>query len=166
MKISLVAAMSISDHVIGKDNKIPWKLPSDMKMFKELTSGKAVVMGRKTFESIGRPLPNRTNIVITRNTEYNKHPKCLYAHSIEEAIEISKNLEIEHLMVIGGSNIYEEFMNVADELLLTFVLGVFDGDTFFPSANSFKEFKMIECSDPIKEEKDEFYHVFCKYTKK
>lgn len=164
MKISLIAAMTPGNHVIGKDGGIPWKLSSDMKRFKELTTGQTIVMGRNTYESIGRPLPNRVNIVITRNRDYSAEG-CIIAHDIEESIKLAREIDTTNLMVIGGNEIYRNFMTIADELLLTFVLGAFDGDTFFPQIDS-NLFKMVECSDPIRDEKDECFHVFCEYVRK
>jgi len=162
MKISLIAAMTPGNHVIGKNNQIPWKLPSDMKKFKELTTGKAVVMGRKTYESIGRPLPNRINIVIT--SQKYKADGFFVANSIDEAIQIAKDNSVENLMVIGGNGIYTKFMDFADELLLTFVLEALEGDTCFPAIDN-SLYKMVECSDPLKGENDECFHVFCKFEK-
>ena len=102
MAISIIVAMS-SNGVIGKDNDLPWKLPTDLKRFKEITSGNIILMGRKCYESIGRPLPNRTNIVLTRNTEL-EIEGCLVRNDFESVIEEFKDKEI---FVIGGSDIYE-----------------------------------------------------------
>ena len=109
MIVSIIAAMS-ENRVIGRHNKLPWHLPADMKHFKRLTMGKPVVMGRKTFESIGGPLPGRTNIVITRNLQY-QTDHCIVAHSIDEAFDLAKTSN--ELMVIGGASFYEQALPLA-----------------------------------------------------
>ena len=131
MIISLIAAIG-KNWVIGKDNYLPWKLPEDMKRFKELTSGKPVIMGRKTFESIGRPLPNRKNIIITRDKNY-KAGGCIVVHSAEEALKAAQgNKEV---MVIGGEQIFREFLPRASKMYLTFIEKEFEGDAYFPKYN-------------------------------
>jgi|TARA_Y100000310_G_scaffold105294_1_gene103705 dihydrofolate reductase len=130
MMISLIAAMG-RNRVIGKDNSLPWKLPEDMKRFKELTSGKTVIMGRKTFESIGRPLPNRKNIIITRDQNY-KAEGCIVVHSVEDAL---KNADNNEVMVIGGAQIYDLFLSKANKMYLTLIDHDFEGDAYFPEYN-------------------------------
>jgi dihydrofolate reductase len=136
MSISLIAALG-KNGVIGSDNSIPWRLPADMKRFRELTTGKPVIMGRKTFESIGRPLPNRTNIVITTDRNY-KADNCIVAHSVEEALKAAKGDEI---MIIGGAKIYRQFLPLANKMYLTFIDKEFEGDAYFPEydKNEWKE---------------------------
>ncbi|MBU90096.1 type 3 dihydrofolate reductase [Candidatus Woesearchaeota archaeon] len=130
MILSIIAAIG-KNKVIGKDNDLPWGrgLPADMKHFKELTAGKPVLMGRKTFESIGKPLPNRINIIITRDENY-KAEGCIVVHSIDEAVKAAGNAE--EVMVIGGSQIYKEFLPRANKMYLTIVDADFEGDTYFP----------------------------------
>ena len=131
MIISLIAAMG-KNRVIGKDNSLPWKLPEDMKRFKEITSGKPVIMGRKTFESIGRPLPNRLNIIITRDKNY-KAEGCIVVHSINEALKAAEgNSEV---MIIGGEQIFREFLPMANRMYLTLIDEDFEGDAYFPEYN-------------------------------
>ena len=132
MIISLIAAMG-RNRVIGKDNSLPWKLPEDMKRFRELTKGKPVIMGRKTFESIGKPLPNRTNIVITRDKNYSAEG-CIVVHSAEDALKAAKNAD--EAMIIGGEQIFREFLPRANRIYLTIIDKDFEGDAFFPD---FKE---------------------------
>ena len=128
MRIAMIAAMT-NNRVIGKDNKMPWHLPEDLKHFKAMTLGKPVVMGRKTFESIGRPLPGRHNIVITRQADYQPDGvSCV--NSFEAAKELVK--DCDELVVIGGGQLYKEILPVADTLYLTFIELTVDGDTFFP----------------------------------
>ena len=131
MIISMIAAMA-NNRVIGLDNKMPWHLPADLQHFKAVTTGKPVIMGRKTFESIGRPLPGRRNIIITRNSEYT-------AQGIEVVTTPDAALELvataEEVMIIGGGNIYEQFLPKAERLYLTFIDLDVKGDTQFPDYN-------------------------------
>ncbi|MBI3027215.1 type 3 dihydrofolate reductase [Candidatus Woesearchaeota archaeon] len=142
MIISLIAAMG-KNNVIGKDNSLPWKLPADMKRFKELTTGKPVIMGRKTFESIGKPLPNRKNIVITRDKDY-RAKGCIVVHSADSALKAAT--KAEEVMVIGGEQIFKEFLPKANKMYLTFIYKDFDGDAYFPEydKSEWKEIKREE----------------------
>lgn len=135
--ISLVSAIG-RNRELGKDNKLLWDIPEDMKHFRELTSGHPVIMGRKTFESIGRPLPNRTNIVVSRDPNY-VAPKCIAVDSLQKAIERAKQVEQDEIFVIGGGQIYEQAMPLADKLYLTIVDADFEADTFFPDYSEFKK---------------------------
>ena len=133
MKISMIAAVS-ENQVIGKDNDLAWHLPDDMKYFMRTTQHHHVVMGRKNYESIPtkyRPLPNRTNIVVTRTPDY-KAPDCLIFHSIQEALDYSQANEQEEVFIIGGGQIYEAALDLTDSLYITEVKADVDGDTFFP----------------------------------
>lgn len=142
--ISAIVALS-KNNVIGKDGKLPWHVPEDLKRFKALTSGHVVVMGRKTFESIGNPLPNRTNIVITRDPDYLAEG-IIIAHSLQEALDISKKEELKtfdtsknEIFIIGGGQIYEQAMPVTDKLYLTIIDEEIEGDTFFPDYSEFSK---------------------------
>lgn len=128
-KLTVIVAKA-ENNVIGNENQLIWHLPNDLKHFKNLTSGHPIIMGRKTFESIGKPLPNRTNIVITRNSNWNADG-VLIANSLEQAIEKAKEFDSE-VFIIGGGNIYEQAMNLADVLVVTEVHHSFEGDTKFP----------------------------------
>lgn len=138
MIISLIAAIG-RNKVIGRDNSLPWKLPEDMKRFKELTSGKPVIMGRKTFESIGKPLPNRKNIILTREKNY-KVDDCVVVNSVDEALKAAKGSE--EVMIIGGAQIYKEFLPIANKMYLTFIDEDFEGDAYFPEFDR-KEWKEV-----------------------
>jgi dihydrofolate reductase len=127
MKISLIVAMG-ENRVIGVDNRMPWHLSSDLKRFKRITMGKPLIMGRRTHESIGRPLPSRKNIVLTSDPTY-VAPGCVVVHSLEDAFETA---DADEIMVIGGSTLYEELLPKADRLYLTLIHRAFAGDTFFP----------------------------------
>lgn len=129
--ISIIVAVA-ENNVIGKDNKLIWHLPKDLKHFKETTTGHFIIMGRKTFESNGRPLPNRTNVIITKDKNY-KAEGCKIVHSLKEALDFAKN-ESE-VFIIGGGEIYKQAMPIADRIYLTKVHQSFEGDTFFPEIN-------------------------------
>jgi len=126
--ISLLWAMD-ENRVIGKNNDLPWRLPADLKYFKQVTMGHPVAMGRKTFDSIGRKLPGRENIIITRNLNYHQED-CTVLHTIEELVDYSK--KFNELFVIGGADIFEQCMPFADRLYITYIYHSFEGDTYFP----------------------------------
>jgi len=129
MKISLIAAMA-DDRVIGIENRLPWKLPADMQWFRRHTLGKPIIMGRKTFESFGgRTLPDRTNIVITRDQDY-QGEGIVVVHNIEQALAAAG--EAEEVMIIGGASFYEQMLDRADRFYITKVHGQFEGDAWFP----------------------------------
>lgn len=131
MRVSLIAAMA-AGRVIGKDNRLPWRLPEDLRRFKELTLGHPLVMGRKTFESIGRPLPGRTTVVVTRRQDY--APEAVrVAHSIDEALELAAGLPgADEVFIAGGAELYRETLPRADRLYLTRLEAEFPGDVRFP----------------------------------
>mgnify|MGYP001171906948 FL=1 len=132
MKITIVAAIA-SNNVIGQKNSLPWDIPEDLKRFKQLTSGHTILMGRKTFDSIGRPLPNRINIVMTKDTNYQREGVEIVFDE-REALNLIKDLNQE-VFIIGGSKIYELFEPWATSLMITRVLKDFEGDAFFPNIN-------------------------------
>ena len=148
MKVSLIVAAS-ENGVIGKDNDLIWHLPKDMRFFKDTTMGHHVIMGRKNFESIPhkfRPLPNRTNVVITRQTAY-KADGCMVVSSIEGALQIAKHNGEDEAFIIGGGQIYKLALeaNLVDKIYLTKVHHSFEGDTFFPALNKdWKEISRIQ----------------------
>ncbi len=126
--ISFVVAMA-RNGVIGKDNQLPWRLPADLRHFKAVTMGKPIIMGRKTYDSIGRPLPARTNIVVTRDPAYQAEG-CVVAHSIEAALAAAG--EVEEAMIIGGADFYRQLLPRADRIYLTLIDAEVEGDTCFP----------------------------------
>ena len=139
MKVSLIVAAA-ENRVIGKDNDLIWHLPKDMRFFKETTLGHHVIMGRKNFESIPerfRPLANRTNVIITRNSDY-KAEGCVVVNSVEQALEVAKQNGDTQPFIIGGGQIYKLALenNLVDKIYLTKVHHTFDGDTFFPEINN------------------------------
>jgi dihydrofolate reductase len=129
--LSIIVAMS-SNRVIGVNNTLPWHLSDDLKHFKSLTTGHTIIMGRKTYESIGRPLPNRRNIVISRNSN-TFYEGVEVVHNLEDAFSISTN--DKEVFVIGGSNIYEQALSFVDQLYITEIKKSFIGDAFFPEIN-------------------------------
>ncbi len=149
MMISLIVAMA-SNRVIGDKGDIPWKIPGEQKMFKEITMGHTMIMGRKTYETIGRPLPGRTNIVVTRQPDY-QAPGCVVVNNLKRAIASCSPDESE-AFIIGGGQIYQETISDADRIYLTVLLREVSGDTYFPefSENDFKIIKsdFIDAVEP------------------
>lgn len=139
MKISIIAAIASGNRALGKDNKLIYHIPEDLKRFKEITSGHTVIMGRKTFESIGKPLPNRNNIIISKDPLYTVEGGVV-VHSLEEALRLTSLTEDNNeVFIIGGGQIYKEAIDIADKLYLTIVEGSPEADTFFPPYSEFKK---------------------------
>ncbi|MGE9616362.1 MAG: dihydrofolate reductase [Solitalea-like symbiont of Acarus siro] len=164
MKIFLIAAISCNN-AIGKNNTLPWHLSNDLKIFKQLTTNHAVIMGRKTFDSIGKPLPNRLNIVLTQNNSYsNNMPQNMaIAHSLSSAIEIARPLE--KIFIIGGQKVFNEGILIADTLYITKVNTlVSQADAFFPEINK-NIWKVSSQIDYKADAKNDFDHSFCTYER-
>ncbi|MCS1384551.1 dihydrofolate reductase [Lysinibacillus sphaericus] len=140
--ISLIVAHD-HNHVIGYENGMPWHLPGDLQYFKEKTMGKPMIMGRKTFESIGRPLPGRRNIVVTRDANY-RADGIETATSIEEALALAGN--VPEIMIIGGEQIFRLSMDLTDRIYITKINHAFKGDTFFPAYE--EEFVLVASQEP------------------
>lgn len=145
-KISIIAAISKEKRALGVQNRLLWKIEGDLPRFKKLTTGHPIIMGRKTYESIGRPLPNRINIVITRNPDF-KAEGVLIASSIEEALSMAKEKEEQEIFIIGGGEIYKQGFPFANRLYLTIVEDEPEADVFFPDYSDFK--KIIEKEDHL-----------------
>lgn len=160
--INIAVAIS-SNHAIGKDNQLLWHLPNDLKHFKEITSGHPIIMGRKTFESIGRALPNRTNIIITRDRNY-QADKIEIVHSLNEAIDLAKKIDSE-IFVIGGGEIFREAMEITDKIYLTIVHHEFEGDTFFPEIDE-DIWEEIHREHHLKDDKNNYSYDFVDYIRK
>lgn len=154
MKIILVAAHD-KNNLIGNNNKLPWHLPEDLKHFKDTTRGNTVVMGRKTYESIGFPLPNRRNIILTRNKDL-KIDGCDIVADMQDILS-NKELADKKLMVIGGTEIYKLFLDVADELVITEVNGEYEGDAYFPEYK--EDFKLTEDTGTLTSAKGVEYSI-------
>ncbi|MFN5460663.1 MAG: dihydrofolate reductase [Bacteroidota bacterium] len=157
--ISIVVAADINN-VIGNENKLIWHLPADLAYFKKVTMGKTIVMGRKTFESIGRPLPGRKNVIITRNQSYSPEGVFVY-HNPDEVIAEYSNQE---LMIIGGAEIYNLFLPITEKIYLTRVHHSFEGDTIFPSLNN-SEWKIISEEFHLRDEKNHYDYTFMLYER-
>lgn len=135
--ISMIAALAEKNNAIGKNNKLLWQIPEDLTRFKTITSGHPIIMGRKTYDSIGRPLPNRFNIVVSRNPHL-VIPGCTVVTSLEEGLKKATEIDKTEIFIIGGAEIYKRGILVADRLYLTLVEGDFEGDAFFPDYTAFK----------------------------
>jgi dihydrofolate reductase len=161
--ITIIAAIS-TNNALGKDNDLIWYLPADLKRFKKTTTGHHILMGRNTFESIGKPLPNRTTIIITRNESYFKDG-CLIASSFEEAIELAK--EDEQIFIIGGAQVYKYAIenNIVDTLDITLVHHKFEADVFFPEID-LKIWEEVSREDFKADEKNKFDYSFLRFQKK
>jgi dihydrofolate reductase len=153
MTISFIVAVS-ENHVIGKNNQLPWRLPTDMKYFKNITWAMPVIMGRKSFESLGEPLTGRANIVITRKTDW-KAEGAEVVHSIDEAIIAAKKTDAKEIFIIGGGEIFQSALPSADRIYMTLVHGNFEGDAFFPQIN-WDEWKLVSNRDCEADEKNAY----------
>lgn len=161
MKITLVAAAA-ENNALGKDNDLIWRLPDDFKRFKALTSYHHIIMGRKTFESFPKPLPNRKHVVITRQENY-KNETIEVVHSLEEAMQFSSTEE--EIFIIGGGEIYKQALPFADKIELTRVHGEFEADTFFPEIDE-KKWNLVNSEFHDKDEKHKYSFSYLTYLKK
>jgi dihydrofolate reductase len=159
--ITIIAAIA-ENNALGKDNLLIWHLPDDFKRFKQLTSNHYIIMGRKTFESFPKPLPNRTHIIISRQKHF-KHEGCIVVNSIEQAL--SKCPENEEIFIIGGGEIYKQSLLLADKLELTRVHGIVEADTYFPEINP-KDWKLDFEEFHSKDDRHNFDFTFQTYLKK
>lgn len=148
--------------VIGKDNQLPWHLPEDLAYFKKVTMGKPLIMGRNTFESIGRPLPGRENIVITRNSSY-QHEGIHTVQNMEEAIQLARSFHSD-VMVIGGASLFKEQLPLADTLFITEIHAEFEGDTYFPKISE-NEWELVWSSER-QTSKTGLSYTYKRYTRK
>ncbi len=155
MRIALIVAMA-ENRVIGRNNQLPWRIPADLRHFKALTLGKPVIMGRKTYESIGRPLPGRDNIVVTADSGYQAEG-CQVVHSVVQALEAAGSCE--EAMIIGGANLYRQTLENADRLYLTLVKAEPEGDTWFPEIE-LQQWREIERQAHTADESNEYDYDF------
>lgn len=170
MLIHIAQIVAISrNFAIGKNNQLPWHLPADLQHFKRLTSGGIVIMGRKTFESIGKPLPNRTSIVITQNVDYQADfDNVIVVHSLDNAIALGKNLAVEKsldtLWIIGGEQIFRQALPISDRLEITHIdIEIDDADAFFPAIPNV--FAKTSNNPPQIDEKSGLGYEFASYIK-
>ena len=160
MILSIIVAVA-NNNVIGKDNKLIWHLPADLKYFKALTMGAPIIMGRKTYESIGKPLPGRTSIIITQNRDF-KADGCIVVHSLESALAEAKGSA--EAFIIGGEQIYRQAMAFADKIYVTRVHETFEGDSFFPETDPLT-WQLIDRKDNIPDEKNMFHYSFLTFKR-
>jgi dihydrofolate reductase len=160
--ISFLVAMD-QERTIGKDNDLPWRLPADLAYFKRITMGHPIVMGRKTHESIGRVLPGRENIIMTRDKDYTSQG-CTVIHSIEELLHVDKTKD-EEIFVIGGAQIFKEAFRIVDRLYITLIADVFEGDTFFPEFDK-SEWEIVSKEKGVKDEKNPYDYDYLVYERK
>ncbi|ARI77311.1 dihydrofolate reductase [Halobacillus mangrovi] len=160
--ISFIFAMD-KNRLIGKENDLPWHIPNDFKFFKDMTWGKTIIMGRKTFESFGKPLPEREHIVITSNREYNREG-CKVIHSINEILQLEKNQPDKEWFVIGGSVLFEKMLPYADRMYLTYIDHAFEGDTHFPEYDE-SEWKLISETKGKMDDKNPYDYYFRTYDR-
>mgnify|MGYP002629628159 FL=1 len=158
--ITIIAAIA-ENKALGKGNQLIWHLPADLKRFKKVTANHHVIMGRKTFESLGKPLPNRANIIITRNNSFQAEG-CLIVNSLQQAIEVSK--EDKNPYILGGAEIYTQAIEIADKLDLTFVHHHFEADAFFPEIDK-KIWKETSRQDFKADEKNNYDFSFVTYIR-
>jgi len=163
MKISLIAAAS-ENNVIGKDNTLPWDLPDDLQHFRSITQGHPIILGRKNYESIGRPLPNRRNIIVSRQ-EGLQIEGCDVVPSVEAAIELAKETEQEESFIIGGGQIYALALPLADRIYLTRVHAEVEGDVFFPEIKE-EEWEEVSREEHPADEKHAYAFAFIAYERK
>jgi dihydrofolate reductase len=152
------------NRVIGKNNTLIWHLPADLKRFKTLTTGHVVIMGRKTFESIGKPLPNRTTIVISRQADL-KIDGAIITHSVEEAILKAKSITREDIFIVGGAEIYALSLALADQILVTQLHDIFDGDAYFPEIPE-ESWEVTEKERGITDDKNAYQYSYITYSRK
>lgn len=155
--ISLIAAMS-ENRVIGRDGGLPWHLPADLKHFQQTTMGHPVIMGRRTFESLGRPLPGRTNIIVTRNPDY-ELDDAIVVRSLDEAIQAAEDDDPEEIFILGGEEIFRQALPRAQRMYLTLVQAEFDGDVMFPEFNA-GEWRTVEQREHPADEKNKYACTF------
>lgn len=159
----MIVAMD-KNRLIGADNDMPWHLPNDLQFFKEKTTNHTIIMGRKTFDSIGRVLPNRKHIVLTRRDDTFPN-EVTVMRSIADVIEFTQSNPDEEIFIIGGANIYEQFLPYVDRLYITQIEAAFTGDTYFPEFNV-NDWKETSRTQGIKDENNSHDHVFIQYDKK
>ncbi|WP_162343940.1 dihydrofolate reductase [Cyclobacterium salsum] len=164
MTVSIIVAKA-TNNAIGKNGELPWHLPSDLSHFKKTTSGHHVIIGRKTFTSLGKPLPGRTHIVVTRNRDFKVPEGHFVAHHLEEALHIGKSRNLEKIFILGGANIYKEALPFTHEMIITEIEASPDADTFFPEFNR-NEWEVVDKVMVEKDDKNPYKHAFVTYRRK
>ena len=155
--LSIICAIG-KNRSIGYKNKLVWHIPKDIEFFRKKTTSNTVIMGRKTFESIGKPLPNRNNIIVTKNQNFTCD-NCIISHSLVDAISVAKKIEKKEIFIIGGGEIYKQSMGYVDKLYLTIIDEDFQGDTFFPDFSDWKLLNKRLCED------NQYKFCFCEFVR-
>lgn len=161
MKVVIIVAMDIRG-LIGDNNSLPWRLPADLRYFNKLTIGKTLLMGRKTYESIGRPLPGRKNIVVTSNTDYHVDG-CTVASSLERALCVVSN-DTKEIMVIGGASLYKQFLPIVNRVYITHVNAELEGNIWFPNWDT-NQWREIKRENYASDDKNRYSYSFVVYDK-
>ncbi|WP_372745743.1 dihydrofolate reductase [Lutibacter sp.] len=159
--ITIIAAIA-ENNALGKDNQLIWHLPADLKRFKMVTLNHFIIMGRKTFESLGKPLPNRTTVIITRNKDF-KADGCIIVNSLQEALEAAKSDNNPY--ILGGAEIYSQAIKIADKLDITFVHQKFEADAFFPEIDT-TVWKEVSREDLKADDKNKYNYSFVSFIRK
>lgn len=157
---AIIVAMD-KNRLIGSDNKLPWRLPADMQYFKKITQGHTVLMGRKTYESIGKPLPNRENVILTRNSDY-QQPGCTVIHNIDD---VNRLAALNDIFIIGGAEVYRQLMDHCERLYITYIDDEFKGDAYFPSIDT-RKWALISNEKGVKDDKNPYHYYFRVYERK
>lgn len=160
---SIIAAKS-DNNVIGKDNDLVWHMPADLRFFKNKTKGHWVIIGRKTFESMNGPLPNRTHIIITRQSDYQAEGSYV-TDNVDDAFRIAEQQGLEEVFILGGAEIYAQTMNMADRMFITEIKSTFEGDTFFPEIDT-HYWKEVSRDEHEADEKNPHPYAFVEYRKR
>lgn len=160
---SIIAAYA-QNRIIGKDNQLIWRLPSDLRYFKKLTTGHHIIMGRKTYLSIGKALPQRTTIIITRNFHF-KASGCIVVHSLEKAFQVCESNNENEVFICGGSSVYQQALPLCDRMYITEIYHEFRGDAFFPDFD-INNWQIIKKDMQLPDEKNPYKHSFITYQRK
>jgi len=163
MTLSILVILS-TNNVIGRDNKLPWHMPADLKRFKNLTMGHHILMGRRTFDEIKKPLPGRVNVVITRDPQFAPEGVAI-ARSIDEAISKAEAAGDLEIFLIGGGEIFKQVIHIADRMYITRIHAEIDGDTYFPEFDDVNEWKLIDAEHFEADEKNAYPYSFLTYTR-
>jgi dihydrofolate reductase len=163
MTISIIAALA-DNNVIGRNNALPWHLPADLKRLKQTTMGHHVIMGRKTFDSVGKPLPGRVNVVVTHNVDFTPDGVAI-ARSVEEAISKAEAAGDDEIFILGGAEIFRQSIHRANRMYLTRVHTEPEGDTFFPEFDDVNEWKLVDAEHFEADEKNRYPYSFLTYER-
>lgn len=163
MTVSIIAIVAAND-VIGRGNQLPWHMPADLKRFKQLTMGHHLIMGRKTYQSLGKPLPGRINVVVTRNLDFTPDGVAV-ARSVDEAISKAEAAGDDEIFIGGGADIYAQTLHRADRMYITRLHGEPEGDTFFPEFDDVNEWKLVDAEHFEADERNEYPYSFLTYER-